>query len=86
MSFATTRRYTSQNGHTGRSSQEELVVDYTLELIVVPVSDVDRAKAFYLDQVVDGRIAEITPFGPMFFAQSGCRRSWTGRQVGRRVA
>ena len=25
-------------------------MDYTLELIVVPVSDVDRAKAFYLDQ------------------------------------
>jgi catechol 2,3-dioxygenase-like lactoylglutathione lyase family enzyme len=25
-------------------------VDWTLELIVVPVSDVDRAKAFYLDQ------------------------------------
>ena len=26
-------------------------MDYTLELIVVPVSDVDRAKAFYLDQM-----------------------------------
>jgi catechol 2,3-dioxygenase-like lactoylglutathione lyase family enzyme len=26
-------------------------MDYTLELVVVPVSDVDRAKAFYLDQV-----------------------------------
>ena len=26
-------------------------MDYTLELIVVPVSDVDRAKAFYLDQL-----------------------------------
>jgi catechol 2,3-dioxygenase-like lactoylglutathione lyase family enzyme len=25
-------------------------VDWTLELIVVPVSDVDRAKAFYVDQ------------------------------------
>lgn len=25
-------------------------MDYTLELIVVPVSDVDRAKAFYIDQ------------------------------------
>jgi catechol 2,3-dioxygenase-like lactoylglutathione lyase family enzyme len=24
-------------------------VDYTLELVVVPVSDVDRAKAFYID-------------------------------------
>lgn len=26
-------------------------MDWTLELVVVPVSDVDRAKAFYLDQV-----------------------------------
>jgi catechol 2,3-dioxygenase-like lactoylglutathione lyase family enzyme len=50
MSFAAPRRYTSQNGHHGRSPQEELVVDYTLELIVVPVSDVDRAKAFYIEQ------------------------------------
>ena len=25
-------------------------MDYTLELVVVPVSDVDRAKAFYLDK------------------------------------
>ena len=26
-------------------------MDYTLELMVVPVTDVDRAKAFYLDQL-----------------------------------
>jgi catechol 2,3-dioxygenase-like lactoylglutathione lyase family enzyme len=26
-------------------------MDYTLELVVVPVSDVDRAKAFYLDKL-----------------------------------
>jgi predicted enzyme related to lactoylglutathione lyase len=26
-------------------------VDWTLELVVVPVADVDRAKAFYMDQV-----------------------------------
>jgi len=26
-------------------------MDYTLELVVVPVSDVDRAKAFYIDKV-----------------------------------
>ena len=25
-------------------------MDYTLELVVVPVSDVDRAKAFYIEQ------------------------------------
>jgi len=49
-------------------------MDYTLELIVVPVSDVDRAKAFYLDQMgfklevdssngPDFRIVQLTPPG-----------------------
>ncbi len=48
-------------------------MDYKLELIVVPVSDVDRAKAFYLDQcgfdlIVDHtagdfRIVQLEPHG-----------------------
>ena len=51
-------------------------MDYTLELIVVPVSDVDRAKAFYIDQAgfelnvdsgetmgTDFRIVQLTPPG-----------------------
>jgi catechol 2,3-dioxygenase-like lactoylglutathione lyase family enzyme len=49
-------------------------MDYTLELIVVPVSDVDRAKAFYIDQLgfdleVDTtmspefRVVKLTPRG-----------------------
>jgi catechol 2,3-dioxygenase-like lactoylglutathione lyase family enzyme len=52
-------------------------VDWTLELIVVPVSDIDRAKAFYVDgagfvelvDVVVGegmRVVQLTPPG------SGC--------------
>lgn len=52
-------------------------MDWTLEVVVVPVSDVDRAKAFYADQVGfvvdhdtvvgDGqRIVQLTPPG------SGC--------------
>jgi predicted enzyme related to lactoylglutathione lyase len=52
-------------------------MDWTLELVVVPVSDVDRAKSFYADQVgfaVDHdtrvsdemRIVQLTPRG------SGC--------------
>jgi catechol 2,3-dioxygenase-like lactoylglutathione lyase family enzyme len=52
-------------------------VDYKLEVVVVPVSDVDRAKAFYVDQVgfpvdVDSqpnehfRVVQMTPRG------SGC--------------
>lgn len=48
-------------------------MDYKLELIVVPVSDVDRAKAFYVDQcgfdiIVDHtagdfRIVQLNPHG-----------------------
>jgi catechol 2,3-dioxygenase-like lactoylglutathione lyase family enzyme len=49
-------------------------VDWTLELVVVPVSDVDRAKSFYLDQLGFGlevdtsptenfRIVQMTPRG-----------------------
>ena len=52
-------------------------MDWKLELIIVPVSDVDRAKAFYADQVgfavdvdhsagEDFRIVQLTPSG------SGC--------------
>jgi len=52
-------------------------MDWTLELIVVPVSDVDRAKAFYIDQAgfgldvdhragEDFRVVQLTPRG------SGC--------------
>lgn len=49
-------------------------MDWTLELIVVPVSDIDRAKAFYTDQVgfnldvdysagKDFRVVQLTPPG-----------------------
>lgn len=49
-------------------------MDWKLELIVVPVSDVDRAKAFYLDQAgftldvdhragEDFRVVQMTPSG-----------------------
>lgn len=52
-------------------------MDWTLELVVVPVSDVDRAKAFYLDQAgfellvdhsagPDFRVVQMAPPG------SGC--------------
>jgi catechol 2,3-dioxygenase-like lactoylglutathione lyase family enzyme len=59
------------------SSQEEAVMDWKLELVAVPVSDVDRAKAFYVDKVGfnpdhdhkisdDLRFVQLTPPG------SGC--------------
>jgi predicted enzyme related to lactoylglutathione lyase len=49
-------------------------VNWTLELIVVPVSDIDRAKAFYMDQAgfgldvdhragEDFRVVQLTPPG-----------------------
>jgi predicted enzyme related to lactoylglutathione lyase len=49
-------------------------MDWTLELVVVPVADVDRAKAFYMDQVGFGldvdhsagddfRVVQLTPPG-----------------------
>jgi predicted enzyme related to lactoylglutathione lyase len=52
-------------------------MDWTLELIVVPVSDVDRAKSFYAERVgfevttdrqvsEDFRVVQLTPRG------SGC--------------
>ena len=42
-------------------------MNWTLEVVVVPVSDVDRAKAFYAERLGDGnRIVQLTPRG------SGC--------------
>lgn len=48
-------------------------MDWTLELVVVPVSDIDRAKAFYTDQVGFGmdvdhsagdfRVVQLSPPG-----------------------
>lgn len=49
-------------------------MDWTLELIVVPVSDIDRAKSFYVDKVgfvelvdvkvgEDTRVVQLTPPG-----------------------
>jgi catechol 2,3-dioxygenase-like lactoylglutathione lyase family enzyme len=34
----------------GCTLEESEIVDYKLELVVIPVSDVDRAKAFYVDK------------------------------------
>lgn len=54
--------------------KRRLIVDWTLELVLVPVSDIDRAKAFYMDQVgfnldvdhsagEDFRVVQLTPPG-----------------------
>jgi predicted enzyme related to lactoylglutathione lyase len=52
-------------------------MDYKLELMCVPVSDVDRAKAFYVDQVGfvadhDQRVNESLRFVQLTPPGSGC--------------
>jgi catechol 2,3-dioxygenase-like lactoylglutathione lyase family enzyme len=50
MSFAASCRYTSRTTARLFTTWRPRTMDWTLELIVVPVSDVDRAKAFYTEQ------------------------------------
>jgi catechol 2,3-dioxygenase-like lactoylglutathione lyase family enzyme len=78
MSFQGSWRYTSQNiGDPTDGEPRRRIMDWTLELVVVPVSDVDRAKAFYTEQLGfrldvdhragdDFRVVQATPPG------SGC--------------
>jgi len=59
MSFGAGRRFTTQQ----TPSKEDAIVNWKLELVLVPVSDVDRAKAFYVERVgfnldVDHRAGE----------------------------
>jgi len=44
-------------------------VDYKLELVAVPVSDVDRAKAFYAEQVGFNADHDHSPGGGIRFVQ-----------------
>ena len=57
-------------------------MDWKLELVAIPVSDVDRAKAFYVDKVgfnadydhtvnPDLRFVQLTPPGSAWFHRSG---------------
>ena len=46
--------------HPQRSHMEaEAAMDWTLELVIVPVSDIDRAKAFYMDRI--GFVLDVDP-------------------------
>jgi catechol 2,3-dioxygenase-like lactoylglutathione lyase family enzyme len=60
-----------------RTARKEMRMNWTLEVVVVPVADIDRAKAFYADQIGfvvdhdttisdDVRFVQLTPPG------SGC--------------
>jgi catechol 2,3-dioxygenase-like lactoylglutathione lyase family enzyme len=59
---------------SGHPTAQEATVDFKLELVVLPVTDVDRAKAFYAERAgfhldVDvevpgvGRVVQLTPPG-----------------------
>ena len=37
--------------HCGSTHHKEVIMDWTLEVVVIPVSDVDSSIAFYRDQV-----------------------------------
>jgi len=72
MSLVETRRQTVEERQTQPVGGGE-AVDWKLELIVVPVSDVDRGKAFYVDnagfkldvdhQDGDFRVVQLSPPG-----------------------
>jgi len=79
MSFRWGGRYTRQNIGSSRpiAAEEITTMDWTLELIVVPVSDIDRAKAFYIDkagfeQIVDVKVGEDTRVVQVTPHRSGC--------------
>lgn len=59
------------------AEREEAVMEFRLELVAVPVSDVDRAKAFYVDRVGfvadhDHRVSEQVRFVQLTPPGSAC--------------
>ena len=70
---------TTQDETTGQTADgtEEATMDWKLELVAVPVSDVDRAKAFYTEQVgftadVDARVSDDVRFVQVTPPGSAC--------------
>jgi predicted enzyme related to lactoylglutathione lyase len=74
MSFATGLRFITQQHTRDQEDRGGRIVDWKLELVVVPVSDVDRAKTFYTENVgfkldvdhragEDFRVVQLTPSG-----------------------
>src|SRR5260370_15020718 len=63
MSFRADLRYTVENRRPAGCVYGGCDMDYKLELVLIPVSDVDRAKKFYLEEagfvlIVDTTIRE----------------------------
>jgi catechol 2,3-dioxygenase-like lactoylglutathione lyase family enzyme len=74
--------------------EKMMTVDYKLELVLIPVSDVDRAKRFYVEQagfdlLVDGgtglpgqRVVQVTPPGSACSIGFGTGSSMTAAEPG----
>jgi catechol 2,3-dioxygenase-like lactoylglutathione lyase family enzyme len=63
MSFAAARRFIGEHRQPADALRGRYDVDYRLELVLIPVTDVDRAKKFYLEQAGFVLIVD-TPIGP----------------------
>lgn len=74
MSFPMRQRFIEHNLGETPTRTRRIIVDYKLELVVVPVSDIDRAKDFYIDKAgfdllvdhqagEDFRVVQLTPTG-----------------------
>jgi catechol 2,3-dioxygenase-like lactoylglutathione lyase family enzyme len=66
-----------KNSLPGDIDRKEMVVDCKLELVVIPVADVDRAKAFYVEQLgfdadVDAQVSEQVRFVQLTPRGSDC--------------
>lgn len=68
-----------------RTNQRRLQVEWKLELVAVPVSDVDRAKAFYTDQVGFNADHDYTVSDEMRFVQLTPRGSACSIAIGKGI-
>jgi predicted enzyme related to lactoylglutathione lyase len=64
-------------------------MDWKLELMAIPVSDVDRAKAFYVDQAGLARGVEVSdvqdfPWGRFVFFSDPDGNKWSVQQLPQR--
>ena len=50
MSFGEVARFTVDTRARAGQTTKETIMEYRLELVLLPVTDVDRAKAFYTEQ------------------------------------
>jgi len=56
-------------------------MDFKLELVGVPVSDVDRAKAFYVDRAGFVSEVDMQPWGSFVFFADPDGNRWALQQI-----